>query len=107
MGIEPTYGAWEARCYLKQLNGSDAKLASSDAFGFKALHCGLKTSWGGLCPLCAAGSTDRRNTGVKSICWCLERQGLAGPSVELAGHFVQMCLGVDRQVCPLGEVLPQ
>src|ERR1700733_14983658 len=54
-----------------------------------------------------AGSTDRRNTGVKSICRGLERQGLARPPIELAGYPVQMCLGVDRQVCPLGEVLPQ
>ncbi len=54
-----------------------------------------------------AGSTDRRNTGIKSICWRLERQRLARSFVELAGYLVQMCLGVDREVCPLGEVLPQ
>lgn len=58
-------------------------------------------------PLYPAGSTDRRNTGVKSICRGLERQGLAWPFIELASYFVQVCLGEDRQVCPLGEVLPQ
>ena len=61
----------------------------------------------GQYPLLAAGSTDRCNTGVKSICWRLEGGGLAGPFVELAGPFVQMRLGVDRQVGPLGEILPQ
>ena len=61
----------------------------------------------GECPLLAAGSTGRRNTGVESICRRLERQGLARSFIELAGHPVQVCLGVDRQVRPLGEVLPQ
>jgi hypothetical protein len=28
------------------------------------------------CPLCAAGSTGRRNTGVKSLCWGFKLQGL-------------------------------
>ena len=27
-------------------------------------------------PLCAAGPTGRRNTGVKSLCWCFKLQGL-------------------------------
>ena len=44
------------------------------------------------CPLCAAGSTDQRNTGVKSLCWGFKLQGLAGPFVELTRHFVQMGL---------------
>jgi len=38
------------------------------------------------CPLCAAGSTDRRNTGVKSICRGLERQDLTRPPIELASR---------------------
>jgi hypothetical protein len=44
------------------------------------------------CPQSAAGSTDRRNTGVESLCWCLELQGLTGSFVELAGDFIQMSL---------------
>ena len=27
-------------------------------------------------PFCTAGSTGRRNTGVKSLCWCFKLQGL-------------------------------
>lgn len=43
-------------------------------------------------PYMAAGSTDRRNTCVESLCWCLELQGLTGSFVELAGDFIQMSL---------------
>ena len=42
-----------------------------------------------VCPLMTASSTDRRNTGVKSLCWGFKLQGLAGAFVELAvisGH---------------------
>ena len=39
-----------------------------------------------------AGSTGRRNTSVKSLCWGFKSQGLALPLVELACHFVQMGL---------------
>jgi len=54
-----------------------------------------------------AGSTDRRNTGVKSLCWGFELQGLTWPFVELARHFVEMGLRMRRQVGALREVLPQ
>src|SRR5665213_65336 len=55
----------------------------------------------------AAGSTDRRNTGVKSFCWGFELQGLTWPFVELARHFVEIGLQVYRQIDSLREVLPQ
>src|SRR5713101_7774042 len=57
-------------------------------------------SWG-------AGSTGRRNTGVKSLCWSFKLQGLTWPFVELTSHFVQIGLRVHRQVGALREVLSQ
>src|SRR3974390_1806976 len=65
------------------------------------LHC---TS---ACPLWSAGSTDRRNTCVKSLCWGFKPQGLTRPLVELACHFVQVSLRVDRQVSSFRKVLSQ
>src|SRR5450759_3679683 len=41
-----------------------------------------------------AGSTGRRNTGVKSLCWGFKLQGLTRPFVELTSHFVQIGLRV-------------
>src|SRR5882724_7870489 len=55
----------------------------------------------------AAGSTGRRNTGVKSLCWCFKLQGLTWSFVELTSHFVQMGLRVHRQVGALRKVLSQ
>src|SRR3974390_3030266 len=55
----------------------------------------------------AAASTDRRNTCVKSLCWGFKPQGLARPLVELACHFVQVSLRVDRQVSSFRKVLSQ
>ena len=43
-----------------------------------------------------AGSTDRRNTGVKSLCWGLKLQGLTWSFVELTRYLVQMSLRVHR-----------
>src|SRR5450755_203057 len=60
-----------------------------------------------VCPLMTAGSTGRRNTGVKSLCRGFELQGLAWPFVELTCHFVQMGLRVRRQVGSLRKVLSQ
>src|SRR5258705_1065403 len=57
-------------------------------------------SWG-------AGSTGRRNTGVKSLCRGFKLQGLTGSFVELTSHFVQIGLRVHRQVGALREVLSQ
>ena len=54
-----------------------------------------------------AGSTGRRNTGVKSLRWGFKLQGLTGSFVELTSHFVQMSLRMHRQVGPLREVLPE
>jgi adenylate cyclase len=39
-----------------------------------------------------AGSTGRRNTGVKSLRWGFKLQGLTGSFVELTSHFVQIGL---------------
>src|SRR5713101_2836707 len=54
-----------------------------------------------------AGSTGRRNTGVKSLCWSFKLQGLTWPFVELTSHFVQIGLRVRRQVGALRKVLSQ
>src|SRR5713101_4596675 len=54
-----------------------------------------------------AGSTGRRNTGVKSLCWGFKLQGLTWPFVELTSHFVQIGLRVDRQIGAIGKVLSQ
>ena len=45
-----------------------------------------------------AGSTGRRNTGVKSLCRGFKLQGLTWSFVELTSHFVQMGLRMHRQV---------
>src|SRR5467141_2658784 len=58
-------------------------------------------------PLCAAGSTGRRNTGIKSLCWGFKLQGLTWPFVELTSHFVQIGLRMHRQVSALRKVLSQ
>src|SRR5215467_8802331 len=54
-----------------------------------------------------AGSTGRRNTGVKFLCRGFKSQGLAWPLIELAGHFVEMGLRVHRQVGSFRKVLSQ
>src|SRR5712691_6328844 len=54
-----------------------------------------------------AGSTGRRNTGVKSLCWGFKLQGLTWSFVELTSHFVQIGLRVQRQVGALRKVLSQ
>src|SRR5664279_2071648 len=67
-------------------------------------HLWLKSTFVRYAP---AASTDRRNTGVKSLRWGFELQGLAWPFVELTRHFVQMGLRVHRQVGSLRKVLSQ
>src|SRR5882724_1010587 len=64
------------------------------------LHCAMSAFRG-------AGSTGRRNTGVKSLCWGFKLQGLTWPFVELTSHFVQIGLRVRRQVGALRKVLSQ
>src|SRR5882724_5364406 len=54
-----------------------------------------------------AGSTGRRNTGVKSLCRGFKLQGLTWSFVELTSHFVQISLRVHRQVGALWKVLSQ
>src|SRR6266436_6778162 len=54
-----------------------------------------------------AGSTGRRNTGVKSLCWGFELQGLTWSFVQLTSHFVQMGLRMHRQVGAVRKVLSQ
>src|SRR5450830_2153858 len=60
-----------------------------------------------LCPLWSASSTGRCNTGVKSLCWGFELQGLTRPFVELTRHLIQISLRVHRQVGSLRKVLSQ
>src|SRR6266403_1981911 len=62
---------------------------------------------GRLCPVRVAGSTGRRNTGVKFLCWGFKSQGLAWPLIELAGYFVEMGLRVHRQVGSFRKILSQ
>ena len=59
------------------------------------------------CPLYPAGSTGRRNTGVKSLRGGFKLQGLTWSFVELTSHFVQVGLRVHRQIGALGKVLSQ
>src|ERR1700757_5467962 len=54
-----------------------------------------------------AGSTGRRNTSVKSLCWGFKLQGLTWSFVELTSHFVQMGLRMHRQVGALRKVMSQ
>src|SRR3989449_5311773 len=58
-------------------------------------------------PVLTAGSTGRRNTGVKFLCRGFKSQGLAWPLIELAGHFVEMGLRVHRQVGSFRKILSQ
>src|SRR5438034_11590926 len=55
----------------------------------------------------SASSTGRRNTGVKFLCRGFKSQGLAWPLIELAGHFVEMGLRVQRQVVFFRKILSQ
>jgi hypothetical protein len=55
----------------------------------------------------AASSTDRRNTGVESLCWSFKLQGLSRSLIELTRHFVEMGLRVHREVSSLRKVLSQ
>src|SRR6476660_5541948 len=57
------------------------------------------------CPSCAAGSTGRRNTGIKSLCWGFKLQGLTWSFVELTSHFVPIGLRMHRQVGAFRKVL--
>src|SRR5260221_12142343 len=59
------------------------------------------------CLLRPAGSTGRRNTGVKFLCRGFKSQGLAWPLIELAGHFVEMGLRVHRQFGSFRKILSQ
>src|SRR5207344_3235536 len=58
-------------------------------------------------PNSGAGSTGRRNTGIKSLCRGFKLQGLTWPFVELTSHFVQTGLRMHRQVGALRKVLSQ
>src|SRR5665811_315825 len=52
----------------------------------------------------SAGSTGRCNTGVKSLRWGFELQGLTWSFIELTRHLIQISLRVHRQVGSLGKV---
>src|SRR6185369_12689559 len=59
------------------------------------------------CPKWGAGSTGRRNAGIKSLCWGFKLQGLTWSFVVLTSHFVQIGLRMHRQVGALRKVLSQ
>src|SRR6476620_617625 len=69
-------------------------------------HSGLKSDIA-QCPKSPAGSTGRRNTGIKSLCWGFKLQGLTWSFVELTSHFVQIGLRMHRQVGAFRKVLSQ
>jgi len=58
-------------------------------------------------PLSTATSTGRRNTSIKLLGRGFEPQSLARPFVDLTRHFIQVALGVHRQVGSLGKVLSE
>src|SRR6478752_3949860 len=86
--------------------GQKAKYSlRADVFRF-APESGLKSDIA-PCPKSAAGSTGRRNTGIKSLCWGFKLQGLTWSFIELTSHFVQIGLRMHRQVGAFRKVLSQ
>src|SRR6267154_562805 len=71
---------------------------------------GQKSSWrpiSAMSGLPPAGSTGRRNTGIKSLCWSFVFQSLTWPFVELTGYFIQIRLRVRGQVSSFRKILSQ
>ena len=77
------------RCAMSALRGKAENICSQRVF-----------------PLLTAGSTGRRNTGIKSLCWGFKLQGLTWSFIELTSHFVQIGLRVHRQVGETSEEHP-
>jgi hypothetical protein len=53
----------------------------------------------------AADSSDGRDKLAKSLRWSIPLKGLARALVEQGGDLIEVGLGVDREVGPLGEEL--
>jgi hypothetical protein len=71
---------------------ADGRIESHDRFWPK---CEVATEHGNVRCL-GAGSTGRRNTGVKSLCGGFKLQGLTWSFIELTSHFVQIGLRMHR-----------
>ena len=102
---QPTYGEIAVhRIKLSQTSGD--KKATSLKVMELYLSCIDRYQVGQQirCPKRVPGSTDRRSTGVISLCGGFKLQGLTWPFVELTRHFVQIGLRVHRKVGALGEV---
>jgi hypothetical protein len=58
-------------------------------------------------PLCAAGSTDRRNTFCELLSWGLIEQGLSRPFVELPCDRAELGLAMQGQIGATRKILAQ
>src|ERR1035437_2498727 len=77
------------------------------ALALSTPNAASKAALGARCPLLAASSTGRCNTGVKSLRWGFKLQGLTWSFIELTRHLIQISLRVHRQVSSLRKVLSQ
>src|SRR6476469_8907032 len=100
------------RTTLETLSSKSTKSTLNPCLQTRANHASVKWQTIGIrsavqCPLGVAGSTGRRNTGIKSLCWGFKLQGLTWSFVELTSHFVQIGLRMHRQVGAFRKVLSQ
>jgi len=58
-------------------------------------------------PLCAAGSTDRRNTFCELLSWGLIEQGLSRPFIELPCDRAELGLAMQGQIGATRKILAQ
>ena len=58
-------------------------------------------------PLCAAGSTDRRNTFCELLSWGLIEQGLPRPFIELPCDRAELGLAMQGQIGATRKILAQ
>ena len=56
---------------------------------------------------CGVVSTGRRNTRIKSFCWCFVSQRFPWSLVELSRDGTQLCLTMYRQIGAFWKVLSQ
>src|SRR5262245_57456814 len=68
---------------------------------------GGATGLDAISPLCAAGSTDRRNTFCELLSWGLIEQGLSRPFIELPCDRAELGLAIQRQIGPTRKILAQ
>ena len=57
--------------------------------------------------LCAAGSTDRRNTFCELLSWGLIEQGLSRPFIELPCDRTELGLAIQGQIGTARKILAQ